>query len=751
MSEKSSTEIPKKSEETTRSRKSEEAGKHENESPKTNHPHLQNFIQEVVDATNPSLRHLASQSSFNSQNSRTPSHAPSDPRSQITKRSFRPLSTNFEEQRHPGKPTLSITRSTKQWDPEIKETGSVADYPSLKQYHESIGSGIYGSDQTTLFSDPRSSLMSASGAGAVPKYKEIEISHPIAEGASSKVSTSEGSSQHVLPDEKEGAEEEETVYPGPLGLFILITGIALSVFLISLDRTIITTAIPYISDEFDSYDDIGWYGSAYLLTASAFQPLYGRVYGLFNMKWAYLTSLFMFELGSLICGISPNSLALIIGRSLAGLGSAGILTGSFVVVSHAVPLQQRPVLTAVVGLMFGVGATAGPLLGGVFTDLVTWRWCFYFNLPVGGATVAAMLFFFHPPKKHALMEKSFLYRVMELDLIGNVFLLSASVMLFLALQFAELQQPWGSAKIVGLLTGCGLMFIVFCAWQWWKADGALMPPRILKQRTVAASCGAAFCIYSAILIQSYYLPMWFQAIKGDSAIHSGVNMIPYVVANALFSLLAGIFVSKNGYFVAPAIIGMAIGTIGSGLITTFDENTSSSYWIGCEILASAGIGMAIQQGFTAVQIVLPLEEVAIGTAAVVAFQSLGGAIFVSVGNTILQNTLLDANLPGVDIQAVIDAGASDFRSKVTAEQLPGLIAVYNDALTKVFIAAVPMAGLAIFACACMEWKSVKDGKKGDLESAKKAQGKRGEIEKAILERHRRSEMSGMTVGYGSRD
>ncbi|KAF8852927.1 major facilitator superfamily transporter [Acephala macrosclerotiorum] len=564
--------------------------------------------------------------------------------------------------------------------------------------------------------------------------------------------TSEGDSDGEVVVGEIGAGErngeEETNYPGPLGLFILITGIALSVFLISLDRTIITTAIPFIANEFNSYADIGWYGSAYLLTASAFQPLYGRIYMLFNMKWAYLISLFMFELGSLTCGVAPSSVVLIIGRALAGLGSAGILTGSFVVVSHAVPLKQRPVLTAVVGLMFGVGATIGPLLGGVFTDLVTWRWCFYFNLPVGGATVATMLLFFHPPKKHALQGSSFFYRIMELDIVGNIFLLSACVMLFLALQYTEEQVSWSSAKVVGLLTGCGVTFIIFCIWQWWKADGALMPPRIMRQRTVAASCAAAFFIYSAILVQSYYLPMWFQAIKGDSAVHSGVNMIPYVVANAIFSLLAGIFVSKNGYFVAPAIVGMMIGTVGSGLISTFEVNTSSSYWIGSEILASAGIGMAIQQGFTAVQIVLPLEEVAIGTAAVVAFQSLGGAIFVSVGNTILQNALLDAasSLPGVDMQAVIDAGASDFRSHVTAEQLPGLLNVYNDALRKVFIAAIPMAGLAVFACCGMEWRSVKDNRKTDEESTKKAIEKREEIEKAILDAHRKSVMSGTSYG-----
>lgn len=400
---------------------------------------------------------------------------------------------------------------------------------------------------------------------------------------------------------------------------------------------------------------------------------------------------------------------------------------------------------------FGVGATAGPLLGGVFTDLVTWRWCFYVNLPIGGVTFISMILFFHPPKKHAMMGKSILYRALELDLTGNVFLLAASVMLFLALQYTEQRVPWGSAKVIGLLTGSGLTFIVFTIWQWWKQDGALMPPRILKQRTVAASCAAAFFIYSAILIHTFYLPIWFQAVRGDSAILSGVHMIPYVLANAIFSVLAGIFVSKNGYFTIPAIVGMVIGTIGAGLISTLNQHSSSSAWIGFEILASAGIGMAIQQGFTAVQIVLPLDEVAIGTAAVVAFQSLGGAIFVSVGNTILQNSLYEAKIPGVDVQAVLDAGASDFRNLVSAEQLPLLLAVYNRALQKVFTAAIPMAGLAVVACCFLEFRNVKDGKRLDEEKAVRAKGLREETERAILRKHRESTTSGVSYGYSSRD
>ena len=368
-----------------------------------------------------------------------------------------------------------------------------------------------------------------------------------------------------------------------------------------------------------------------------------------------------------------------------------------------------------------------------------------------------MVLFFKPPKKHALAGKSFFYRIFELDLVGNTIILAVAVMLFLALQLTEQHTPWGSAEVIGLLTGAGCTFTIFCVWMWWKADGALIPPRIIGQRSVAASCAVAFFLYSATLVHMFYLPFWFQAIKGDSAIHSGVNMIPYVVANAAFSLLAGIFVSKNGYFTAPAIAGCAIGTVGCGLLSTLKVDASSSMWIGCEILASAGIGMAIQQGFTAVQIVLPLDEVAIGTAAVVAFQSLGGAVFVSVGNTILQNTLISASrnneIPGVDIQTVIDAGAAAFRGIVRDEDLPALLVVYNNALQKVFTAAIPVAGLAVISCLFLEWRNVKDQRKSDEEIARKEKEKRGETERAILEAHRKMASGGSnsTWGYASRN
>ncbi|KAF6838552.1 major facilitator superfamily transporter [Colletotrichum plurivorum] len=499
-------------------------------------------------------------------------------------------------------------------------------------------------------------------------------------------------------------EKNQWIEAWPLAF--LVVGICLVVFLISVDRTILTTAIPYITAEFQSTADIGWYGSAYLLTACAFQPVFGRVFMLFSVKWSYMLAMFMFLIGSLICAVAPSSIVLIVGRAVAGFGSAGILTGSFVVVATAVPLRLRPIYTAIVGLVFGFGATVGPLLGGVFTDLVTWRWCFYMNLPIGGATILIFLLFFHP-KRPLRLRQTIFDRILDLDLVGNVFLLGACVMLFLALEYTTQGEAWSSTEVIGLLSGAGATAMVFALWQWWKQDGALIPPAIIAQRTVAASCVAAFTTYGALLIHAYFLPIWFQAIRGENAIWSGVDMIPYVATNALFSLLSGVFVSVVGYFVPPAVTGGVIGTIGCGVLRLLSPDTSTAQWICFEILVSAGFGMSIQQGFNAVQAVLPPDEVSIGTAAVVASQSLGGAIFVSVGNTLFQDHLLRASIPDVDVRGVLMAGATAFRTSVPASALPVLINAYNEALRVAFTAAIPLAGTAAVAACFMEWKSVR--------------------------------------------
>ena len=153
-----------------------------------------------------------------------------------------------------------------------------------------------------------------------------------------------------------------------------------SKFLAALDMTIIATAIPSITDEFHSLGDVGWYGSAFFLTIASFQAFWGKAYKFFPLKTAYLVSIAVFELGSLICAVSQDSITLIVGRAIAGLGAAGIASGVYIIIAFSAAPEKRAVFTGILGAVYGIASVVGPLLGGVFTQYATWRWCFYVNL-----------------------------------------------------------------------------------------------------------------------------------------------------------------------------------------------------------------------------------------------------------------------------------------------------------------------------------------------------------------------------------
>ncbi|TGJ86860.1 hypothetical protein E0Z10_g1867 [Xylaria hypoxylon] len=567
------------------------------------------------------------------------------------------------------------------------------------------------------------------GTGVVPEGK--------GDGADlAKVATAR-SIEHPSSDAIPQAEssDDDTEYPSGLRFALITLALCLSVFLMALDNSIIATAIPKITETFHSLGDVGWYGSglvdttdtftlAYLLTTAALQLLFGKFYSWLSVKRVYLTAIALFEVGSLICGVAQNSITLIIGRAIAGLGSAGIFSGTLLILAHSVPLPKRPLYSGLLGGTFGISSVAGPLLGGVFTDKATWRWCFYINLPIGAITLVIIaLFLPDPVRKQANPEKqaneTFMQRLNKFDPIGTVIFLPAIISLLLALQWGGTTYPWSNGRIIGLFVVFGVLIIAFLYVQYRQGENATVPPRIMATRAVYSSSLFIFALGASFFTYVYYIPIWFQAVQGVSAVDSGIRNLPMLLGVVVFSILAGGVVTSLGYYAPIMIIGSILASIGAGLLTTWTPETSKGAWIGYQIIYGAGNGLALQQALIAVQASLDMKDVPVGTAVVVFAQTLGGTLFISVSQNIFSNSLvkeLATIVPTVDPAEVIAAGATNLQSAFPPELVSGVVLAYNNALTTAYIVGVATAVLSAVASVLIEWKSVK-GKKLDMAGA----------------------------------
>ncbi|KAJ3952529.1 hypothetical protein N0V92_011018 [Colletotrichum tropicale] len=520
------------------------------------------------------------------------------------------------------------------------------------------------------------------------------------------------------------SSEDEVEYPHGLKLILIIIALCLAVFLVALDQTIIAPALGAITSEYGSVKDIGWYGSAYLLTTTALQPMYGTVYKLFSVKYIYIAAIAVFEIGSLVCALAPNSTAFIIGRAVAGIGTAGLFSGSIVILSYTMPLEKRPLAFGLIGGMWGIASVAGPLLGGVFTEKATWRWCFYINLPIGGIAMVFVFFLLHLSRKNNPEGKTLVQRLMQLDLIGTAIFIPAIVCLLLALQWGGAEYPWKSAKIIGLFVGFGLMIIIFIGIQLWQGDKGTLPPYLFKNRNVVCAMLFACFFGAAFFPLIYYLSLYFQAIQGVSAVQAGIKILPLLLATVVASMASGALISVIGYYNAIILPSLVLFTVGSGLITTFDLDTPMREWFGYQVLAGLGIGAGFQIGVLVVQTVLPLEEVPVATAVVQFFQSFGGAIMIAVAQSLFQTGLVNGvttRVPDLDPSIFINAGADQVRSILTqmgrADVIDAVLESYMVGLRHTYYVTVACAAAAFVACLGLQWKSVKKEGKGPAVAA----------------------------------
>ncbi|OQD61878.1 hypothetical protein PENPOL_c014G01459 [Penicillium polonicum] len=539
-------------------------------------------------------------------------------------------------------------------------------------------------------------------------------------------STSDG------PQEQKDLDEIPPEYATGLPLVLVMFTIFVSTILVSLEIGIIATAIPGITNDFRKLDDVGWYGCATFILAASSSPLWGKLFKYVNVKWVYLSAVGIFLVGSIVAAAAPNSVSVIIGRAIQGLGASGVLGGTLIVINYIAPPKSHPLLIGTWMACFMVSTILGPVIGGAFTSGVTWRWCFWINLPIGGPIIVLLLLFLRIPKHIKKVPATWQEIILALDLPGFCLLLVSLICLTLALQWGGQTKAWNDGSVIATLVMWIVLSIGFLVTEWLQGHRAMVPFSILKRRITWSN--ALFCLisYAALYQVLFYLPIYFQSIHGQSAIISGVNTLPFLAFFALGAVVSGGVIGKTRYTQPYELLGALIMTAGVALIYILDVDSSKAMYIGAEVLFGFGIGICNQIPMTAVQGFSKLEEVSSATGIMVMCQTLSGAYFVAIAQSLFANRMLQTVLSSaahLDATLVLGTGASELQEVFSGEDLEEVIAAYMVGIKDVFAFSLACAAFSVLLSLIIPFKRLPDHGTKDkpaTEAAAKQENKKAE-------------------------
>lgn len=463
----------------------------------------------------------------------------------------------------------------------------------------------------------------------------------------------------------------------------------LALLLAALEQVIVATALPEIAGELHGLDRVSWVITAYLLTATIGLPLYGKLGDLLGRKGVFQFAMTVFVAGSALAGRAQTMDQLIAFRALQGAGAGGLMVGVQAIIADIVPPRRRGRHTGLLGAAFGLASVAGPLLGGWFTDRLSWRWCFYLNAPLGLITLVVVAVALKLPKPSVRAR---------LDLLGALLLTAASTCLVLLTGWGGTEYPWDSRVILGLAAGAAASTLLFLVAERFATE-PLIPPRLFRDSVFNVTGLVQLVIGAGLFATAGYLPTYLQMVEGASATESGLLMLPMTAGIVGASVVVGQLISRTGRYKAYPVLGSALAATGMWLLSRLDTDTPrlhSSIWMAA---LGAGIGMVMPVLILAAQNSARPADLGTATSATTYFRQIGGSLGAAVFGTLLADRLtaaLTRHLPAADARLPDPQSLTPRLVHALPPALrDGYVRAYADAMPRIFLYLVPVLVLGL--------------------------------------------------------